>query len=118
MAVVTAAVRSSTCSFSNTRSRWLFTVASPMPRLAARSRRSRRRAPPASTSCSRGVERRPGGGPARRPGQVAAAAGARTVSPRAAARTAGDQAGARGVLEQVAGGPGLDTARRTSPSSS
>lgn len=31
IAVVTAAVRSVTCSFSNTRSRWLLTVASPMP---------------------------------------------------------------------------------------
>ena len=89
-------------------SRWVLTVASLMNSCR----------PPPGWSCRRGdqrehlqlarAERRLLGRAADLPISRPATAGESTDSPRAAARTAAEQLVARGVLEQVAGGAGLD----------
>ena len=108
MAVVTAAVRSETPSFSKMRIRWVFTVASLMCSSRPMSALDSPRATCGSTSSSRGVS--DVAPPAAAPGRPACGAtgGASTVSPRAAARTASASSSPRRVLEQVAGRAGLD----------
>ena len=107
-AVVTAAVRSATPSLSKTRSRWVLTVASLMNRPGRSPRWSGPGRPGASTSTSRGGQRSA-------PGRARPAVTSRARHRRGAGRSRrGPPPGPRGssrpggVLQQVAGGAGLD----------
>lgn len=98
-ATITARVRSSTPSLAKTRSRWVFTVASPMNSSRPMSALVSPRATPASTSSSRAVGASAAG--ARRcETSRAATGGASTVSPRAAARTASASCGSGASLSR------------------
>ena len=108
--MVTAAVRSDTPSLANARSRWVFTVASPMCSSRPISALVRPRATSRSTSISRAVSDCRRGARIRLTSR-AATGGASTVSPRAAARIASASSACGAVLEQVAGRAGLDRAQ-------
>ena len=106
MAVVTAAVRSSTPSLANACKRCVFTVASPMNNAWPTSALVLPSPTSASTSSSLAVSSTLAGA-FERPNSLAATTGAKTVAPAAAARSALDKVCPRRVLEQVTGGTGF-----------